>query len=46
MTLSVAITNSANEIFDSLPVDKSLERFHLEPRCRVCRNDDMRKKGQ
>ena len=44
MTLSVAITNSANEIFDSLPVDKSLERFHLEPRCRVCRNDDMRKK--
>jgi hypothetical protein len=42
MTISVAITNSANEIVDSLPA--SLQRFHLEPRCRVCRNDDMRKK--
>jgi hypothetical protein len=44
MTISVAITNSANEILDSLPVAESLERFHLEPRCRVCRNDDMRRK--
>jgi hypothetical protein len=44
MTISVAITNSANEILDSLPVAQSLERFHLEPRCRICRNDDMRTK--
>ena len=44
MTISVVITNPANEILDSLPVAESLERFHLEPRCRVCRNDDMRKK--
>jgi hypothetical protein len=42
MTISVAITNSANEILDSLP--KALDRFQLEPRCRICRNDDMRKK--
>ena len=42
MTLSVAITNSANEILDSLP--EPLEKFHLEPRCRVCRSDEMRKK--
>ena len=44
MTPSVAITNSANEILDALPVGDALERFHLEPRCRVCRNDDMRTK--
>jgi hypothetical protein len=42
MTISFAITNCANEILDSLP--KALERFHLEPRCRICRNDDIRKK--
>ena len=42
MTLSVAIPNFANEILDSLP--EPLEKFHPEPRCSVCRNDDMRKK--
>jgi len=42
MTISVAMTNSGKEILDSLP--KALERFHLEPRCRICRNDDVRTK--
>ena len=44
MTRSVAIPNSANEIIDTLPLAAYVENIHLEPRCRVCRNDDMRKK--
>jgi hypothetical protein len=44
MTLSVEATNAANEILDPVPLGKALDRFHLEPRCRVCRNDDMRTK--
>lgn len=42
MTVSVAIPNPANEILGSLP--SALERFHLEPRCRICRNDEIRAK--
>jgi hypothetical protein len=29
---------------DSIELPPSINGFHIEPRCRVCRNEDMREK--
>ncbi len=43
MTLSQALATPVDEIMGSMELAKR-NGFHLEPRCRVCRNDLMRKK--
>ena len=43
MTLSQALANPVDEIMDSMELAPH-NGFHLEPRCRVCRNDLLRKK--
>jgi hypothetical protein len=44
MTLSAAAPAHSGQITESLPLSGYIERFRLEPRCRVCRNDDLRRK--
>ncbi len=43
MTLSQALATPVDEIMDSMELAPH-NGFHLEPRCRVCRNDLLRKK--
>ena len=43
MTLSQALATPVDEIIDSMALAPH-NGFHLEPRCRVCRNDLLRKK--
>ena len=43
MTLSQALATPVDEIMDSMELAPH-NGFHLEPRCRVCRNDLVRKK--
>src|SRR6478736_2589066 len=43
MTLSQALATPVDEIMDSMEL-AARNGFHLEPRCRVCRNDVLRKK--
>ena len=43
MSVSEAVAAPVNEIVDSMEVAPR-NGFHLEPRCRVCRNDQMREK--
>ena len=43
MTVS-AMASVAENNETPLPFGGSIERFHLEPRCRVCRDDDLRRK--
>ena len=43
MTLSQALATPVDEIMDSMELAPR-NGFHLEPRCRVCRNDQVRKK--
>jgi hypothetical protein len=43
MTLSQALATPVDEIMDSMELAPH-NGFHLEPRCRVCRNDQVRKK--
>ena len=43
MTLSQALATPVDEIMDSMGLAPH-NGFHLEPRCRVCRNDLVRKK--
>ena len=43
MTLSQALATPVDEIMDSMEL-AARNGFHLEPRCRVCRNDQVRKK--
>ena len=43
MTLSQALATPVDEIMDSMALAPR-NGFHLEPRCRVCRNDLVRKK--
>ena len=43
MTLSQALATPVDEIMDSMQLAPH-NGFHLEPRCRVCRNDLLRKK--
>jgi hypothetical protein len=42
MTLTPAAPARAGQILDSLPLP--IDQFHREPRCRVCRNDVVRRK--
>ena len=44
MTLSHAAPARADEAIKSVELAPRLNGFHLEPRCRVCRNDQLRKK--
>ena len=44
MTLSQALATPVDEIMDSMELAPRINGFHLEPRCRVCRNDQVRKK--
>ena len=44
MTVTEAITETVNETVESIELPAVLHRFPLEPRCRVCRNDRLRKK--
>jgi hypothetical protein len=34
----------ADQMIDSLQLAATVNGFHLEPRCRICRNDDLRRK--
>ena len=43
MTLSQALATPVDEIMESMALAPR-NGFHLEPRCRVCRNDQVRKK--
>src|SRR4029077_20752951 len=44
MTLSQALATPVDEIMESSALVPRINGFHLEPRCRVCRNDVLRKK--
>ena len=44
MTLSHALATPVDEIMESSALAPRINGFHLEPRCRVCRNDVLRKK--
>ena len=44
MTLSQALATPVDEIMESSALAPRINGFHLEPRCRVCRNDVLRKK--
>ena len=44
MTLSQAVPDVVGEIADSVKLAPRINGFHLEPRCRVCRNDTLRRK--
>ena len=44
MTVTEAITESVGETVESIELPAVLHRFPLEPRCRVCRNDQLRTK--
>ena len=44
MTLSQALATPVDEIMESSALAPRINGFHLEPRCRVCRNDLVRKK--
>ena len=42
MTVTEAITETVNETVESIELPAVLHRFPLQPRCRVCRNDEVR----
>jgi hypothetical protein len=44
MTVMETITESAGETVESIELPAVLHQFPLEPRCRVCRNDNLRKR--
>ena len=44
MTVTEAITESVSETVKSIELPAVLHQFPLEPRCRVCRNDQLRTK--
>ncbi len=44
MTVTEAITETVNETVESIELPAVLHRFPLQPRCRVCRNDQLRTK--
>ena len=44
MTVTEAITESVSETVESIELPAVLHQFPLEPRCRVCRNDQLRTK--
>ena len=44
MSVSHALATPVDEIMESIDLADRTQKFHLEPRCRVCRNDVLRKK--
>ena len=44
MTVSETVADSFGEIVDSIELPALLHDIHIEPRCRICRNDPVRKK--
>ena len=44
MSVSQALATPVDEIMESSALAPRINGFHLEPRCRVCRNDQARKK--
>ena len=44
MSVSQALATPVDEITESSALAPRINGFHLEPRCRVCRNDVLRKK--
>src|SRR6478735_4431254 len=44
MSVSQALATPVDEIMESSAMAPHINGFHLEPRCRVCRNDVLRKK--
>ena len=44
MSVSQALATPVDEIMESSALAPRINGFHLEPRCRVCRNDLVRKK--
>ena len=44
MTVSETVADSIGEIVDSIELPALLHDIHIEPRCRICRNDPVRKK--
>ena len=44
MTMPRAILDDVDESVASIELAPHINGFHLEPRCRVCRNDQVRKK--
>ena len=43
MSLSQALAAPVDEIMESMELADRTHTFHVEPRCRVCRNDQVRK---
>jgi len=44
MTLSQTVVDSVDNNVQSMQLAPKINGFHLEPRCRVCRNDQVRTK--
>ena len=44
MSVSDAARDFVDETVESMELATRINGFHLEPRCRVCRNDPVRKK--
>ncbi|HEY6574796.1 MAG TPA: hypothetical protein VI029_07655 [Mycobacterium sp.] len=44
MSVSQALATPVDEIMESSALAPRINGFHLEPRCRICRNDVLRKK--
>ena len=44
MSVSEALAAPVGEIMESSALAPRINGFHIEPRCRVCRNDVLRKK--
>ena len=45
MTLSQTVVDSVDNNVQSMQLAPKVTGFHLEPRCRVCRNDALRRKS-
>ena len=44
MTLPQAVATPVDEMMESSELAPRINGFHLEPRCRICRNDSVRRK--
>ena len=42
MSVSEVERRAVNESAESMTLDPGTSEFHLEPRCRICRNDQVR----
>ena len=44
MSVSETVRDFVDETGESMELATRINGFHLEPRCRICRNDVLRKK--